>query len=86
MIIMSEDDFNIMRNSPYASTTHTVELEEGVDLHIIQEFHDLDHNERMDREAVFLGEHGLDIAHTYQPRSHNTGRFQKRVQIFGVEG
>lgn len=79
---MAQDSFDVQRNSPYSSTTHAVELDEDVNLYIIQEFHDLDHNERMDREAIFLGEKGMDIAHTYQPRDHRTGRFVKRVQIF----
>ena len=80
-------DFNIMRGSPYASTTYTVELNENVNLYIIQEFHDLDHSERMDREALFMygpGPYGMDIAHTYQPRDHRTGRFAPRVQLFGA--
>lgn len=81
---MAQDSFDVQRNSPYSSTTHAVELDEDVNLYIIQEFHDLDHYERMDREAIFLGENGMDIAHTYQPRDHRTGRFTKRVQIFGA--
>lgn len=81
---MSEEHFNIMRNSPYASTTVYVELEEGTEMAIIHEFHDLDHEERIDRQAIFLNEKGLDIAHTYQPRDFTTGRFVKRVQIFGA--
>jgi len=87
---MAQDSFDVQRNSPYSSTTHIVELGDDAELIIIQEFHDLDHYERMDREAIFLGGRGvvdamgMDIAHTYQPRDFRTGRFAKRVQIFGA--
>jgi len=79
---MAQDSFDLQRDSPYSSTTHAVELDKDVDLYIIQEFHDLDRFERMDREALFVGDRGMDIAHTYQPRDHTTGRFVKRVRIF----